>query len=360
MSKRKSKRKKDRPSGDVFFKIILIICSLSLCLSYLSIFIDPAKFWLPMFFGLYYIPICTINLILLIVAAFRRKQSLLIPLIALLPSLFFADLFVKLGREEKSYKTDGNKVITYNVGRFRVGVKGETSQQTTAHIVDFLNEEDPAIICLQEVSVVDTNSIIKYFHKYPYHSHYYFKGRNYFGNLTLSKYPIIGSGTIRFDKSTNLCIWSDIKTTSGIVRVYNCHLESYSISFTALIKRFSKKGHFTDEFLKFHHKLRGTTKRRSSQVDILMQSVEESDYASIICGDFNDTPLSYTYHTLKSGHKDSFVEGGVGFSSTYSVLWPLLRIDYILAPEQYFIGKHRVTRIPFSDHYPVGSTLYLE
>ncbi|MDD2293718.1 MAG: endonuclease/exonuclease/phosphatase family protein [Bacteroidales bacterium] len=353
-------RRRDKKSSDVFFKIILIICAVMLCISYISIFIDPAKLWIPMFFGLYYIPIFALNVLLLIIAVFRRKKSMLIPLIALVPSLFFADLFVKFGREEKVYQSDGIKVLTYNVGRFSAGVRGESADKTAAHIVDFIGDENADIVCLQEFCIKDTALIFNYFHQYPYHAQYYFKGESYCGNLTLSKYPILASGVIKFDKSTNLCIWSNMRTTDGIARVYNCHLESYSLSFTSMVKRLSKKGNFTDVFMGIHSKLKGTTQKRSAQVATLLNDVEECQYPSIICGDFNDTPISYAYHRIKRGAKDSFVEGGEGFSSTYSVLWPLLRIDYILLPDKYSADKHRITRIPFSDHYPVSTLIFFE
>ena len=79
---------------------------------------------------------------------------------------------------------------------------------------------------------------------------------------------------------------------------------------------------------------------------------------SMICGDFNDTPMSYTYHRLAAGHKDSFADGGSGMGATFSVLWPLLRIDYILVPENVTCDRTTVNRVPFSDHYPVSTLIY--
>lgn len=360
MKKRRSSKKHTKGvsfSGTVF-RIILIICASALVLSYLSIFIDPSVFWFPMFFGLYFIPICFINVILLAISVFKRKMYMIIPIIALIPALFFADLFVKVGNEEKVYHGDNFKILTYNVGRFSAGIKGETPDRTYGRIREFLKEEHADIVCFQEFMTKDTTSFKQLFGEYPYYSYHFFKGNRYFGNITLSKYPIVSSDKITFKKSTNLCILSDIAINDNIIRVYNCHLESYSISFTSVIKRLGKKSDWTDEFMELHGKLKGTNIRRSEQVNDILEQVNKSSHPSVICGDFNDTPISYTYHTLSKNKKDSFVEGGAGFSSTYSVLWPLLRIDYILLPGEYQTDKHKITRVPFSDHYPISTFIY--
>ena len=51
--------------------------------------------------------------------------------------------------------------------------------------------------------------------------------------------------------------------------------------------------------------------------------------------------------------KDAFVSAGSGFGSTYSHLWPLLRIDYVLVPDRFDARDCEVHRVRFSDHYPV-------
>ncbi|HON55375.1 MAG TPA: endonuclease/exonuclease/phosphatase family protein, partial [Bacteroidales bacterium] len=87
--------------------------------------------------------------------------------------------------------------------------------------------------------------------------------------------------------------------------------------------------------------------------------MSKSEYPAIICGDFNDTPMSYTYHILMKGMKDSFRESGRGFSATYSYLWPMLRIDYILYPEKFWSMSHITQKVPYSDHYPVFSGIII-
>ncbi|MPN35093.1 hypothetical protein SDC9_182588 [bioreactor metagenome] len=87
--------------------------------------------------------------------------------------------------------------------------------------------------------------------------------------------------------------------------------------------------------------------------------MHDSNLPAIVCGDFNDTPMSYTYKNLAFHKRDSFRQAGKGFSATYSLMWPLLRIDYILYPAPYCSLSHKTPRIEYSDHYPVVSELII-
>ena len=88
-------------------------------------------------------------------------------------------------------------------------------------------------------------------------------------------------------------------------------------------------------------------------VEQVLEHVSGCSSETILCGDFNDTPMSYTYQRLIRGHKDTFCEAGNGFGSTYRILWPALRIDYIFIPDGYSALSHASPRIRYSDHYPV-------
>ena len=67
---------------------------------------------------------------------------------------------------------------------------------------------------------------------------------------------------------------------------------------------------------------------RQYQTDLLVELIKSTPYKTILCGDFNDTPNSYTYHQIHKYLNDSFMETGNGFGFTFKEL-PLLRIDYM-------------------------------
>jgi endonuclease/exonuclease/phosphatase family metal-dependent hydrolase len=87
--------------------------------------------------------------------------------------------------------------------------------------------------------------------------------------------------------------------------------------------------------------------------------ISDSPVEAFVCGDFNDTPMSYTYYKLSRGRDDSFRKAGEWFGATFSFFWPLLRIDYVLCPEKFRALSHRTPHKPYSDHYPVVTEISL-
>ena len=342
----------------LLLRTVAIAAAVALLLSCASLFFSPARFPVLLYFGLYYIPLLLLNLLILLIALLRRKLTLFIPVVALIPSLFLADRYVKVGREESPFTGDGVSVLTYNVGRYGAGSRKVTPNESISGIRQFLAEEDAGIVCLQEFAVKDTNALSPYLPAYPYAAHHLFKGNRSFGNVTLSKYPIVRSEVLTFPGSRNLSLVTDIDVDGMTVRVYNCHLESCSISFTSLIKKIFHKDTFTDEVAQVHGRVRDATIRRAEQVESLLRSEAAADLPCIVCGDFNDTPVSYTYRKLCQTKTDSFVDSGTGFGSTYALFWPMIRIDYILLPPEFAAARHETPRIPWSDHYPVTTQVY--
>ena len=348
------------------FRVILVVAAAALALSYISIYVNPSKFSVPLFFGLYFIPIAAVNLLLFFIALFNRSHSAWIPIIALMPSLLYVESICKITAGSAEPQKEGIKlrVESYNVGMFSAGNVGGTKAECRDKIVAHIRENAPHIVCLQEFFVESKMQADTIMGEYKYRYHHLFKVRNgkFFGKIIMSKYPIVGSGKISFPKSTNLSVYADIDHFGRRVRVYNNHLESYNVSFAGFIRTLNsdpQREEITEEIIQVHEKMKGTFIRRSEQVNQIMQSIEESHLPAIICGDFNDTPMSYTYHRLSKGWKDSFAEAGSGFAGTYIPVWPLLRIDYILYPQEYEGVSHVTHKVEFSDHYPVMAEFIL-
>jgi endonuclease/exonuclease/phosphatase family metal-dependent hydrolase len=349
------------------FRLILIIAGISLVISYASVYINPSKFGLPLFFGLYFVPIIIINLLLLIIALIRRSKSAWIPAMALLPTLMFTDLFYKIGSENKT-DVEGIKlkIESYNVGMFSSSKTKESREECRTKVIRHIEENNPDIACFQEFYADTKAQIDSLFPNYKYRYYHVFKIRNgkYFGNLIISRFPIVSQGKISFRRSTNLSIYADIDHFGRIIRIYNNHLESYNVSFTSLIQKLNGKEKIAGEEIKndikeVHEKVLGTFIKRSDQVNKILENISLSAHPAIICGDFNDTPMSFTYHRLVSGRKDSFREAGSGFGATFIPVWPLLRIDYILYPQEFGDINHKTHNLKLSDHYPISTEIII-
>lgn len=346
-------------------RLMMLIAAAFLVLSYVAMFVNPAKLWLFSVIGLLFVPLSVVNAALLIWALLRRSRAFVIPLLALLPACMFLGKYFRFGENGDMAMSDESiKVVTWNVGRFMhyaddSGISGRT--ECADSVLSFIRQEDADIICLQEFHVGRSDRIRAYIkEKMPGYSveYYMFTGSDgSFGNMTLSKLPVRNRGKIKFDSSANLAIFTDYMASDRIFRIYNCHFESYNISFAGIVRGLFRSG--SDVFAETGSKMKRSITMRPKQVDKVLSDISECPVDAFVCGDFNDNPMSYTYYRLRRERKDAFAEAGKGFGATYSLLWPLLRIDYILCPEDCSVVSHKIAHVGLSDHYPVVAEIKL-
>ncbi|MCQ2146555.1 MAG: endonuclease/exonuclease/phosphatase family protein, partial [Bacteroidales bacterium] len=346
-------KKKRKGFFGITARALMLIAAGLLALSYLSIVANPAKAWFLTFFGLLFIPAAGLNFLLLLWGIRRKSKATFIPLIALLPAFFLMGRYIQFGKtaapEEGSVK-----IVSYNVGRFSGG-KHIDKDACVDSVEAFLKRTNADIICLQEFHIPSKTNLKTYLksHFPGYESEYYmFVGKKYsYGNVTLSKLPIKGKGKFDFEKSANLALSTDIAIGGTTLRVYNCHFESYNVSIKGVTDAIRNDNE--EAVRETEEKMKSSITRRPQQVEEVMADIEASPVESIVLGDFNDTPLSYTYHRLSKGRNDTFVEAGKGFGASFRELWPFIRIDYILYPDHYKAISHKTPHVTFSDHYPV-------
>ena len=94
-------------------------------------------------------------------------------------------------------------------------------------------------------------------------------------------------------------------------------------------------------------------KIRANQAKLIEKHITKTEKPIILCGDFNDTPASYTYRTLKSNLKDGFRTCGKGYGYTFRGLLHLLRIDYIFHSDNLQGIEYYSPSLKWSDHNPV-------
>lgn len=339
-------------------RTLMILSAGLLVLAYLSIFVNPAKFWVMTIFGLLYLPLLLLNLTLLVWALIRHSKSFWIPLLAVLPSILIFGRHFQMAPEDVLPSADDVKIVSYNVGRFAAGPSGRAASRDS--VFAFLRRQDADIICLQEVffdhSSTLENEFAGKFGDYHLEYYVYTQPSGVYGNVILSRMPARNKGKVVFEHSANMALYGDYLIGERLFRVYNCHFQSYNISLSGIGKAL-RRG-FGDAVRDTERKMSSSLSLRPKQVDAVIQNIEKSALPCIVTGDFNDTPMSYTYWRLSKGRCDSFMEAGRGFGATYSMLRPLLRIDYILYPELLEAVSHKVfSEIVASDHYPIATSL---
>jgi endonuclease/exonuclease/phosphatase family metal-dependent hydrolase len=99
--------------------------------------------------------------------------------------------------------------------------------------------------------------------------------------------------------------------------------------------------------------------KRAIQADGIALHIASCRYKVIVCGDFNDTPASYVYHTIRGNLKDAFIESGSGFEQTYAGIFPKFRIDYIFHSKEFKSKQYHHLSETVTDHYPIISYIQL-
>ena len=107
-------------------------------------------------------------------------------------------------------------------------------------------------------------------------------------------------------------------------------------------------------------RLRDAFIKRASQAEIISKHIRNSPYPVVVCGDFNDVPVSYSYRTMKKNLNDSFVEAGKGIGTTYMGKFPSFRIDFIFHSKEIKCLNFDIPNVKLSDHFPVTSKFVLE
>ena len=92
---------------------------------------------------------------------------------------------------------------------------------------------------------------------------------------------------------------------------------------------------------------------RAEQARMLRRILDTETHPFIVCGDLNSTPSTWVYTHLSRGLQDAFRRAGTGWGATFPARFPLVRIDFILASEDWEVRRAHVSRTVVSDHIPV-------
>lgn len=97
-------------------------------------------------------------------------------------------------------------------------------------------------------------------------------------------------------------------------------------------------------------KMKDNYRKRADQADSIHAEIERSPYPVLVCGDFNDTPASYTYRQIRKGLTDGFRDCGSGYQYTFRQLYKLWRIDYVFYSKPLKGHECYSPEKPYSDH----------
>ena len=340
-----------------FFNILAVV---ALLISYSSVYIPPDKFWIPSLFGLAYPFILLANLLFVVYWLFVKARNLLFSLVFILLGWNFIGRYIQTRTKKEA--SGQIKVLSYNIRNF-YGTGAKHVRENATAIVSFLVEQNPDIVCLQETRLRKKNifNLPETIKKIESIEHYqYARSSNTYGMVTMSRYPIVNMQEIRFEDSRNMAIYTDMIIASDTVRIFNVHLQSYQINpeeYSIIESPSISEEEDIEEVKKMGMKFKKAFQQRARQVREIRKYLDKSPYPVILCGDFNDTPASFTYKQIGANLHDAFVLSGRGIGRTYIGRLPSFRIDYIFYSKEFKSVNFETVDFKCSDHLPITSEL---
>jgi endonuclease/exonuclease/phosphatase family metal-dependent hydrolase len=268
-------------------------------------------------------------------------------------------------------KDNSLRITSFNVKEFN----GNTPQPIghklrTEDIAASIQKWDPDIICLQEYNTKELKNDIAnhatYFdQKYPYSffsKDHQINAANYFaGNIIYSKYRILYAERVPFTNQESL-IYVDLLKGDDTIRVFTTHLASFKFKqndFEAIDDAADANKAALKAKYGVMRKMKNAFMIRAVQASNIQAQLAKSPYPTIITGDFNDVPSSYTYKLIKGDMQDAFLAKGFGIGATYMNLSPTLRIDYIMADNKWQVKGWESLDENLSDHHMIMADLHL-
>ncbi len=321
--------------------ILNIITALLLLSVYLTVNISPEKISILSLLPFVYVILLGVNVFFVVFWIIFKWKRALISLISILLVIKYITLIFPLSgllSTNNSEKPDFT-IMSYNVMIFGY-YDWQNNQKIKSDIMQVIENESPTILCLQEAYWNEENKNFATINllKQKLDFRYSFRsamskavaGQN-FGLVTFSKYPIINSYSYKFKNSFNGYIYNDIIINDDTVRIYNAHLQSINFNQEdyAVIEKISEYDN-NPKLKNIIKKYLSSLTQRAKQSEELRTSIDSCKYPVFICGDFNDSPLTYTYNTITNGLNDSFVKKGQYPGYTWEKFKIKQRIDYII------------------------------
>lgn len=364
-----------------FFKFLNILAIVVLVLSCLATYVEPKQLWQLSFIGFVFPVVLVINVFFLFLWILKKDAFGIISLVAIVLTWNFIQSTFALNFKEDS-KESGIKLMTWNVKNFDL-YNWNKNEETREEMMRLIKKENPDMLCMQEfysnnqlfqnIEFIRDSLGYKYFYAPPsielnkipatkLQKTLWLNGelKQQWGVAIFSKFRITDKGRINFNNSyANACIYTDINIDGNTIRLYNVHFESIHLGYEdyATLDSLGENQQLKwSSAKKIVRKMRRAYGRRAQQSVAVAKHISQFEGKQILCGDFNDVPVSYTYSTTKGNLNDAFVEKGKGFGATFANRFSIFRIDYTFFDPKIQINSYKTIRKELSDHYPVVVT----
>lgn len=251
------------------------------------------------------------------------------------------------------------KLMSYNVMGWCGGNDSVENLNLTAL---YMRHSGADIVCFQEgfaTKEAYENNIRPVFKKAGLQFDSVQLGENVLG--CLSHFPIVKKEIICQHEVNGAAAFKLLPREGDTLLVVNCHLESMHLSakerteYSDMVhRRDTSSPDSTSRLLA--SKISVSTADRAKQADKVAAYVAryKGRMPVIVCGDFNDTPISYSRYTVGKGLTDAYraTANGIGRSFNRDAIY--VRIDHIFCNAFWKPYECHVDKTPTgSDHYPI-------
>lgn len=339
--------------------IFLVIWVIAMMTPYIS----PLKSQIPAFLNIAFAVILLIFVLVWVVYLVSRRWRyfFLYTIVAVASSGFLGVYFpIHFG---KGLTNDRDlRVMTYNVAGFGFAMDDDGHTQAEK----LIRAKDADIVCLQEGGLYFNYQMDYDFFKKAFGDKYKYINIQPELRLTiLSKYPILHSEEVKYPSQTNGTRMYILSLAGErTLLLVNNHMESYSLAkqekdkFREYLKDFSVKN-LPKQMLEVKRRLGPMLNKRAYAARCVKEQVQKykEEYHptfTIVLGDFNDTPMSYTYRQLRDGRHDAYAECGLGLGVSFNEHLMPFRIDHLFYEgDLKAIGCDIPTNKMASDHNPL-------
>mgnify|MGYP000756577878 CR=1 FL=1 len=319
--------------------------------------IDPVSHPTLSCLGLAFPVFLVINLLFLFFWLVFKRRMALVPVVGFVLAYSPVSIYMPINLPE-DMPDSVIKVLSYNVQNYSGMPRYDGAADM---IVDYIRESDADIVCLQE-DMAPAWAVRKSLDSiYAYTDTTRFGQRNVNAVGIYTRFPILRKERIAYASEGNGSVAYYLAIGGDTVIVINNHLETTHLSlddrqkYKDMLKGEMENGVARDESKKLVHTLGGAAALRAPQADSVHKYVMgHKDYPIILCGDFNDNPISYARRVIAQGLTDCYVATGRGIGLSYNQKGFFVRIDNMMCSEDFKPYNCKVdNKIDASDHYPI-------
>ena len=323
--------------------------------------LNPADYPLLSCFGMAFPIFLVVNLLFLFFWLAFKWSKAWIPILGY--ALAYVPISIYMPVNMRQDLPEGTiKLLSYNVCQYGGNYKYEQGFDT---VYNYLKRQNADIVCIQEDADTWRRFVMQRYAKiYPYNDTTIFRndimGMNGVGIHT--RFPIIRKERIWYQSAANGSVAYYLKMDNGdTLLVINNHLEGTHLSkedranYKRMLRGKMERDTVKEESMLLLDKLATAAAKRAPEVDTVHKYIEtHRQYPMIVCGDFNDNPISYSRRTIAQGLTDCFVETGKGIGLSYNQKGFFVRIDHILCSEHFQPYNCQIDdEMDASDHYPI-------